>query len=164
MGSNQSLRIKILSGEKQVGKTTWLENNLSNCGGFLSPVRKGKRVFLLLPDQQELPMEDVNGTLKVGRFTFSEPSFDEAESHVLAQLQSPCIVIDEIGPLELQGLGFAKLLKEVIQNYTGLLILVVRKGIVPEVIEHFKFSQLTPETFTFEEVKKGSSLINFRNF
>lgn len=82
--------------------------------------------------------DDETETLPVGRFRFSKKGFERA----IAVLQHGTnefgwLVIDEIGPLELKGLGFCDTLKSILSNPSQKLILVVREQLAEEVVRYF---------------------------
>ena len=52
-------------------------------------------------------------------------------------LHTGWLVIDEIGPLELNGRGFCDVLKEVLSVRRGKILLVVREGMTDQVKEAF---------------------------
>jgi len=161
MGANQSLRIVILTGEKRAGKTTWLQTNKIESAGFLSPFILEKRNFLLIPDQKVIPMEGLGGTLKVGKYSFSNQAFRLVEDHVREQFQAPELIFDEIGPLEFKGEGFADLLRDTLQNYSGKLVIVLRAGIVEEAIETFQLDRFPISVVKFEDLMNfGASKLN----
>jgi hypothetical protein len=152
MGTDQSLRIIILIGEKRAGKTTWLQKHKSGSAGFLSPFILEKRNFLLIPNQISIPMEELGGNLKVGKYSFSNQSFDRVDRHVRDQFHVPELIFDEIGPLEFKGEGFAELLRYTLQNYTGKLVIVLRSGIVEEAIETFQLDRFPLTIIDFEQL------------
>lgn len=98
-------------------------------------------------------MENPQGKLEVGKHKFSEFAFEEAIIYVKDQMDLGAIVLDEIGPLELRGQGFAKLLIDLTRNFSGELILVIRKGLVEDVIHHFKLQSFKPEIFSLADAK-----------
>lgn len=150
MGPNKSLRITILTGEKGQGKTSWLVDHLGNASGILSPLKEGKRFFLLLPDKIWIPMENLKGDLSVGKYIFDQNAFDLAEAHLRSKMNEEVLILDEVGPLELKGEGFKDLLLFLKHNYLGTLYLVVRSGLVKEVLVHFGFSEFNPEIIRFK--------------
>ena len=46
-------------------------------------------------------------------------------------------MIDEIGPMELRGKGFSKVLKEILMHRKEKLLLVVREGLAKKVKDYF---------------------------
>jgi nucleoside-triphosphatase THEP1 len=142
--SSTENKIIILSASIQTGKTTsiieWAKNR-KDVWGVATPVINGKRVFLDLQTNEEFHMEALAGeteTLSVGRFLFSRKNFERAVSIIKnAVNQKGWLVIDEIGPMELRGEGFAEVLSTVLKNRNEPLLLVVREGMVDKVKEHF---------------------------
>lgn len=145
-------KIFILSGAIQSGKTTsiiqWSENR-PGVFGILSPVVNGRRMFMdahlrhlfdMEADEEEMTTPGAR-LLKVGRFTFSQANFDKAVTVLRdAKDRDGWLVIDEIGPLELKGEGFAGILREIIaaHNEKLKLVLVIREGMTEKVKEFFE--------------------------
>lgn len=131
-------KIIILTGEIQTGKTTTLFNwvkTRNDSAGVLTPVKNGKRFFYSIPDAVFYDMEAAkndSAILQVGRFTFSAAQFEKANDSILKWLSEPqwkYLIIDEIGPLELnhqKGL-WTSLVKILQMNIDSTIILVVRK-------------------------------------
>lgn len=155
MDADQSLRIILLTGEKRAGKTTWLQEHKSNSAGFLSPIIHEKRNFQLIPSQSIFPMEESNGQLLVGKYSFSASAFAAVEQHVQSHYQADELIFDEIGPLEIGGEGFSSLVKYTLQNYSGKLLIVLRSGIVKEAIEAFHFDRFPLTVIDFEQLKNA---------
>lgn len=137
-------KIHILSAPIQSGKTTSLINwsaNRNDVYGILTPVVNGKRMFMNAYTKEQFPMEAEEGeqeTLKVGKFTFSKKNFDKAIQIIRRGIfKNGWLVIDEIGPLELNSNGFYEIVSEVLANRTKRIILIVREGLVQHVINHF---------------------------
>jgi len=157
MDTDQSLNIIILTGGKRVGKTTWLQKNKSDSTGFLSPIIHEKRNFLLIPSQAVFPMEESNGQLLVGKYSFSASAFTAVEQHVQNHYHADELIFDEIGPLEIRGEGFSSLLKLTLQNYSGKLLIVLRSEIVKEAIEAFQLNRFPITVIDFEELKNSEA-------
>ena len=51
------------------------------------------------------------------------------------------LVIDEIGPLELEGGGFCEVLKEILSKREGKILLVVRETLLEKVKEYFRIEE-----------------------
>ena len=85
--------------------------------------------------------ENETDVLLVGRFHFSKTGFDKA-IRILADAihQEGWLLIDEIGPLELRGEGFDTVLKKILRERQGKMILIVREGLASQVQEHYGFS------------------------
>jgi nucleoside-triphosphatase THEP1 len=75
----------------------------------------------------------------VGRFQFRQAAFDWAVDRIGQSLgQARSVVIDEVGPLELGGAGFAPLLDRLAQDHPGIQrVLLVRTGLVESVADRF---------------------------
>jgi len=135
--------IYILSASIQSGKTTSLINwsdSRKDVFGILTPVINGKRVFMNAQTKEQFPMEATmeEETLTVGRFIFSKAAFDKAIQIIRDSItKEGWLVIDEIGPLELEGKGFYTIINEILILRKNKTILVVRKGMVEKVKDCF---------------------------
>lgn len=124
--------------------------NRYDIGGFLSPNKNETRCLMNLKSKKEVPFEiditSYEGQFEViGKYAISKSAFENGNEWVKEHLQSSeikFVVIDEIGPLELQGKGFAPCLRHAIENKADKnLILVVRKSIHDKVVEEFGLSE-----------------------
>lgn len=139
-------QIYLFTGPVQTGKTTallhWSENR-NDVFGILTPVLNGKKMFMNAQSRQMFIMEAKEGEkeiLDVGRFTFSKTSFDIACGVIRENIHKEgWLVIDEIGPLELRGDGFCEVVKEVLANRRGKILLIVRQNdnLPAKVIDYF---------------------------
>jgi nucleoside-triphosphatase THEP1 len=136
--------VYILTAPVQTGKTTSLVNwsaKRNDVYGILTPVVDGKRVFMNAHTKEQFPMEAVEGekeVLSIGRFVFSKNNFEKAIQIILNAINKEgWLVIDEIGPMELRGEGFHNILKEVVLQRKGKIILVVREGLTEKVKTSF---------------------------
>lgn len=139
--------IFILTAPIRSGKTTSLINWSANKGdvsGILTPVVNNKRVFMNAYTKEQFPMEATDGeveTLDVGKFVFSKTSFDKAVQVIHNAMQKEgWLIIDEIGPMELRGKGFYGIVKKAVMERKENIILVVREGLVKQVINHFNIN------------------------
>lgn len=138
--------VTILTGPVHTGKTTALlqwSQGRGDVQGILTPILEGRRVFLDVHTGNNFGMEAAAGetaTLNIGRYVFSQSAFEKASQLIRDAKQPGWLVIDEVGPLELQGQGFAAVLKEVLQQPVPgqHLLLVVREGLVEKVKEAFE--------------------------
>jgi len=148
--------VYILTAPIQTGKTTSLVNwsdKRNDVYGILTPVVDGKRMFMDAHTRQLFLMEAKEGDpstplrmdiLTVGRFVFSKANFEKAIQIIRDAINKKgWLVIDEIGPMELRGEGFAEVLKEVVQQRKENTLLVVREGLAEKVKEHFQFTNAT---------------------
>jgi nucleoside-triphosphatase THEP1 len=154
-------RIFILSGPVHSGKTTQLNNwiqSKNDVFGILTPVIKGKRFFMNAASKEIFPMESsssksVEGEeLTVGKYKFSATAFN----HAIKILQTAMhhnngwLIVDEIGPLELNKKGFYPVLMEILklQNTNMKIILVIRELLLEDVIKFLEIDKY--ELFKFE--------------
>lgn len=140
--------IYILTGPVQSGKTTaliqWLTQR-NDVNGILTPVVDGKRVFMNAATKEQFAMEATGNeeAVSIGRFVFSKRGFNKAAQIIRGTIdENSWLIIDEIGPLEMRGEGFFDAFKEVLAKRNKKLLLVIREGLVNEVIE--KFSVIGP--------------------
>ncbi len=87
----------------------------------------------------EHPRQD-EAVLAVGRFLFRQAAFDWAVQRIETALDqgAGALVIDEVGPLELRGDGFAGLLDRVARDYPAVeRALLARTSLVDEVAARF---------------------------
>jgi nucleoside-triphosphatase THEP1 len=147
LGGTAEASLFLLSAPIQSGKTTslikWSETR-NDVFGILSPVVNGKRMFMDAHLRQLFDMEADPGlpdALVVGRYRFSQAAFDKAAGIVRkAAEEEGWLVIDEIGPMELNGNGFADLVTDLLKqkNDRQKIILVVREGLIDAVKNHFR--------------------------
>lgn len=133
-------RIIFVSGEKQIGKTSELMRRFAHkgyAGGVLMPVQGGERYFYALRTKEVWKAEAdslAENRLLVGRFVFSETAFVQANEVIVSDVgKCPVLVIDEIGPLELQQQkGLYEALEYCLQHIGEIrfLILVVRPSLL----------------------------------
>jgi nucleoside-triphosphatase THEP1 len=136
--------VYILTRPIQTGKTTSLiewSSTRNDVRGIFTPIETGKRVFMNAETKEKFRMEaeDNEESLHVGKYRFSKKNFGRAEQIIRdAITKEGWLVIDEIGPLELNGKGFSMVLTEVLQKRNDKLLLVVREVLVEKVKEHFQ--------------------------
>lgn len=138
--------VHIVSAPQNKGKTTYLsrlvESNgsLKSFGGMLSialPEKHGYYAKNIETGESRLLMSDsiaLQGP-SIGRFSCCQETFDWA-SGCLLESKSKCIVIDEVGRLELQGLGYSKVLRTLLGMQRELYI-AVRDRFVDDVVKEF---------------------------
>ncbi|MEO8402978.1 MAG: nucleoside-triphosphatase [Chitinophagaceae bacterium] len=142
-------QVFILTGPIQTGKTTSLINwseKRKDAWGILTPVVNDKRVFMNVRTKEQFAMEAAEGEteiLIVGRFTFSKAAFDKAIGIIRDGMnKNGWLIIDEIGPMELRDEGFAMILREVLTDHKGKMLLVVREGFEKKVKDHFRINNI----------------------
>ncbi|MEO5564655.1 MAG: nucleoside-triphosphatase [Chitinophagaceae bacterium] len=139
-------QIVILTAPVQTGKTTALviwSQERTDVTGILSPVIDGKRFFMNAKSREVFAMEATPGesaVLIVGKFAFSKKGFEKATQVIYTGMtKQGWLVIDEIGPMELNNEGFCEVLKKVLaEGYEKqTILLVVREGLANEVKKVF---------------------------
>ena len=128
-------------------------------GGLLSPIVFGKRCFQNIRTQAWQAMEadlDETEVQQVGRYTFSEKTFAWANQVLLQNSRLPevkWLVVDEIGPLELQGKGLNPALDSIFADLPPHLnlILVIREKICESVLEIYDLNRYGVTLFDYPE-------------
>lgn len=155
-------KILIVSGKIKTGKTTRLMKWVSsqkNVDGILQPVVEEKR-FLYHISSKTLIQLETNSTanvISIGKFNFSLLAFEKAKKIIEESLTKNLdyLVIDEIGPLELNGKGLEPIITKVISEkdlFSGKLILVVREEIFEKFLNHYKLYKDDIEIFEIKEI------------
>lgn len=126
--------------------TEWAADH-PNAGGILSPVINGRRHFLDISTGEKQLQETPQGSLRVGRFRFSQTAFNWAYEVLQKQLQKgyEWLIVDEVGPLELsQGKGFHSLVTEIINSepHPAKLLFVVRLSLVHQFIRTYSLEKV----------------------
>jgi len=145
-------KVIILTGEKQTGKTTLLQqfcNQQNNIAGILTPVVNGKRMFYDIAGKEFFAMEASadEKSLAIGKYLFSAAAFVKANTVLLEVSKSTgleFLILDEIGPLEIkQQKGLYECFKEILlSNFAYTLIVVIRQGLIEDAIKHFNLNDV----------------------
>ncbi len=167
-------RITIITGNIDSGKTSWCNVRFvsseasafkeSRVDGFLSPkvLSCGSRIgydVKRISTGERVPLARVKNVLPggwkevyfYGTLSFSGPAFDAVKSWFSAFADSiDTVVMDEIGPLEIGGAGFGKVLESVLKekNKFKKIYIVIRKALVESVCLKFNIGD-------YEEIKVG---------
>lgn len=161
--------IYVLTGPVQGGKTTAVSEKISllrengiKVLGFLCPgsFSEGLRSAFSLEDIEtgrQVPMGDADeqkGWVKFRRFFFNPEAFAQGELWIKRALEREpdLLVIDEVGPMELEGYGWSKSLDTLAQNSHIPQLWIVRHEIVPEVLS--KWNILDNQVFTLESISE----------
>ncbi len=154
------------------GKTTFLEQLVSRLNesgipytGFLARGmgEHGKRKGYLLRDlqsgsEQLLAEKKKGGRLRTGRFTFHPEVFRQEKEKVWRDLLSGrprVVILDEVGPLELRGKGWAPLLERLVTLPEIIQVWAVREKIATQVPRAWDFSPrrtVSPDKTSPEEL------------
>ncbi len=145
------MMVMIFTGAIGSGKTTKLEKwvvRQKSIGGILMPVLAGERHLYSINSGKSVPVEmheevSTDEMVKTGKFNFSKKVFDWGNGEILNSSKiHDIIVIDEIGPLEMNKKGFYFSLKQILENKDKLrnmnLILVIREGMIEQITKFFE--------------------------
>lgn len=145
-------KIFVLTGAKNSGKSTRLMKwsmYQKDVAGIIC-LRKNKKKKLYSIHSNQFKNHEVKtkteSVISIGQFNFSQESFDWAEQEILKALEiKPAwLILDEIGPIELQGMGHDKIIKQIF-SYPELsstkLLLVIRENLVNEVIAYYNIDR-----------------------
>lgn len=152
MTEGKAIHIFVVTGRVHGGKTTFvgslvkaLKEKDLRVSGFLSrgTFRDGRRDSFFLEDLAGgtvIPLATVDpreGWFRYRRYYFNPLALEEGTKMVTGQTGhgSDLIVIDEVGPMELQGMGWFSLLREVAAMDTIPQVWVARDRVVDEVTE-----------------------------
>ena len=145
----------IFSGSVHSGKTTrlikWLKDK-KNVQGIISPISDGKRYLVNIQSDEKRKLEIDSGSsqknvIKVGKYIFDKSVFEWACEIILGSIKSnpDWLIIDEVGPLELQDEGLAKAVNKVFSEKDYLLktnvVFVVREQLLNEFLIHYNLSE-----------------------
>lgn len=139
-------KLFIVTGSVHSGKTTFLKsliNELTTNGvrfrGFAAPAvfSNGQRTGFnlnLLPDNTIMPFSvtaDAPNAIRVGPFSISSDAYNTGMELIMKATSQNCdvVIIDEIGPWELENRGWAPAVNHILKNTNLPLILVIRSEI-----------------------------------
>ena len=147
------MEITLIYGSSGSGKTTcvgnyvlWVQSLGWTVGGILSPgkfTRQLRSHFLVRDietgEERELCQRGLHSDIEVGPFGFLPAAIDFGRNAIERSLdkQLDLLVIDEVGPLELQNRVWAPSLHKVLASKTQRLILTVRPQIIARVTSCF---------------------------
>ncbi len=158
------LTIFLLTGSRGVGKTTVCLRAVAlarqagfSCAGLLTLREdKERRVVVDVRSGQRRPLTTTGPTgVRVGRFLF-DPATLAWGAEILAR-SPPCdlLVVDELGPLELRGEGWATGMETLRKGSFRLGLVVVRPELVEEVRVLFPQAQVLEVTLENREELPG---------
>lgn len=155
--------IFIYSGPVRSGKTTrigqWVKSN-PHIDGILAPRIDGQRYVQRISSGVYRRIEISNpaaneSIISIGHYRFSAAVFRWARKELLSCLQIPSLqwlVVDEIGPLELQGQGLEPAVSEILkccrEAPSFRLLLIIRQSLLAEAGAHYQWQahEFLPET------------------
>lgn len=143
-------KIYIYTGKIKSGKTTnlfrWCIGKTS-IGGVLQPVIDGKRFFYSIRNKELIQLEPFNDldkdTIQIGKYNFLIKGFDKAKAILKEDFQQNLdwLIIDEFGPLEIDGKGLEPVITEILiskENFKGNLLVVIRENLLDMFLEKCK--------------------------
>lgn len=153
--------IYILSGPVRSGKTTRLEKWVqaqANIDGILAPVIDEKRCLRHIASAETKLLEKRNCSeadqlIRIGRHTFSEEVFTWAREKLCLCMETKrdWLIIDEIGPLELDGMGLEPVVSQILsarKQFPDLkIVLVVRESLKDKMLRHYSIPALNYRNF-----------------
>lgn len=138
--------VTILTGPTGSGKSSrvaaWCADR-TDVSGILQRAQAGGRALVALSSDETVALESLDPAepaITVGRFRFRRAAFDWANAHLAAIAPDPAwsfVVLDELGPLELEGDGMASGARAVLAHSPGAVILLVRERLADAVVRAF---------------------------
>jgi nucleoside-triphosphatase THEP1 len=145
--------ITIFSGPIHSGKTSRLlqwAGRQPDVAGIATPVREGLKVLYDLAEKKYHPLQIDAAShstvvcITIGKYLFSQAAFLTGRQILeqAAQQNQGWLIIDEIGPLELDGQGFEPAAGRIIRQYVARkrssnLLLVIRDTILHRVLDYY---------------------------
>jgi len=149
---DRRLQITVFTGPVDSGKTSRVKLEVKNAlsmgksvGGVFSEarmsggiktgytavdIRTGRRFQLV-------SREKLDSDIGTGSFYFSRAAFREISDRILSSISCDILVLDEIGPLELSGGGYAGVVESLRAAFEGELFLVVRDYLLDQLLSRF---------------------------
>jgi len=143
--------IHLLTGPVQGGKTSFMAEKIPQlkeggvrvngflCPGIISEGRRTDFTLLNIETGKQLLMgseQEQEEWEKFRRFYFNPQAFHEGSKWIMDSVKEKAdlLVIDEVGPMELEGSGWSRIL-DFLENKSDIIQLwIVRQEIVPDVI------------------------------
>lgn len=167
-----SKRIKVLTGTINCGKTTCAAAMVSEkrsqgriVGGVLSKafmdngtkrgfyfedISSGERILLCAEEGYGGEELKKSGGPDTGRFFFNPDAFLFAEKTLLAARNADIIIIDELGRLEAAGKGLYPVTTQLIDQFAGELVLIIRRELVEDILEVLQVERHLVETISLD--------------
>lgn len=144
-------RIYIYSGPIHSGKTTRLDKwikQMPSVAGVLTPLINGKRYLHFVPTGEmhllESDLSDTDLIEQIGKYKFLKKVFQISHEYLYNLIRNTpkWIVVDEIGFLELDGMGFEPAVSHLIHKVTTKpdvnILLVVRDTLKEKIIKYYQ--------------------------
>ena len=145
---NYMSHVNYVTGPLHSGKTTSLRawsDGRTDVAGISQPVIEGQRYFVDIQSGHRMLMDvplEVEDAYTIGKYHFAISAFAWASDVLVEALDYEAVrylIVDEIGPLEMQGKGLHAVLEELLLSpIPGLsTILVVRDYLLDEVLVRY---------------------------
>ncbi|HOV11844.1 MAG TPA: nucleoside-triphosphatase [Bacteroidales bacterium] len=151
---NDRQNVIIVSGSERTGKSTFLTHIIHQLkdknlrpGGFVAPALYENDVnighdLVDLSNDQRVVLSRFQGDAAmpaVGKFFFSQDGIETGKKILSLEnlTGTDVVVVDEVGPWELQNQGWGHHLTQLVKSYNNPMIWVVRQSIVDKVIENW---------------------------
>ena len=147
-------KVVLVVGDKNSGKTTYLQNILTRCknkgykvGGLLGPgtLKNGTKYSYHLMDVQSGKLRlfaskemEMNNSFVYGSYHFSRSAITWGNKILRESRMKDVIFFDEYGPLEELGLGFQDELDSLLKNIKGILFISVRPSLKENILNRIK--------------------------
>jgi len=138
----------IFTGPVKSGKTTELMHwalTKKNIDGIFQPIIEEKRFLYHITSKtlKQFEADKKINVVEIGNYKLLQESFDWAKNILMRALEQPLdyLIIDEVGPLELEGKGLEPTITELLRNekkFLGKIIFVVRESLLDKFIQHYK--------------------------
>lgn len=168
--------IFLITGNIQEGKTSYLIELVKELnkrglavGGFLAPgsFESGKRSGFKLRNiisGVEMPMASIKETaswIKFRRFWFNPDAFLQGREWINASLKEEpdVIVLDEVGPMELEGGGWSEMLGFLRNSSVPVQLWSVREQLIGEVRQRWGISSSQVIRIDEIQIKQAADLI-----
>lgn len=144
-------KIHVLTGPVHTGKTTRLmhwASSQKNIDGIFQPIIDEKRFIYHIASRTLKMLESPSNStdekvIKIGNYRFSKDVFLWAQNVLLNSLDKNLewLIIDEIGPLELDGNGLEPIITKIFEEsekFCEKILCVVRDSMIDKFVEHYK--------------------------
>jgi len=141
--------ILIETGPTQTGKSTRLFKRFvdqPDTGGIITLHRNGLKTIYDISSRLWIPFqirEASEPVIRVGRYILSGKGFESARGILRRERERSVrwLIIDEVGPLELKGMGLEPEIMNTVHHYAKHphrnLLLVVRESLLSQVVRHY---------------------------
>ena len=158
----------ILSGPINSGKTTAVLEILSGlhrseikAAGIISPKKFEGDKFCgydayFLQSGITMPLARIKpspGWVKHWRFYFSPAAFRQSAEEMRRSKDADIIIVDEVGPLEIQGYGHREGLEKILAAGSAKLLLICRDESLSEIVNWVKPLVNRVQTFNLEQLE-----------